>query len=112
MQDISLIEMALESLDPDSSFLNVNRILQPKIKRLFLDDLDVVIIHNISGISEAGVKDLESFLKEGGGVIWFQGDSSATNFHSDIFSKLDFPEQKRLVNSKGGVFNTEIIFQK
>ena len=112
LEDISLVEMALKSIDPDSSFLNINRILQPKIKRLFLDDLDVVIIHNISGISEAGVKDLESFLKKGGGVIWFQGDSSATSFHSDIFSKLDFPEQRRLVNSKGGVFNTEIIYDQ
>ena len=112
LEDISLIEMALESIDPDMSFLNVNRILQTKIKRLFLDDLDVVIIHNIKGISETGVKDLELFLKKGGGVIWFQGDSSTINFHPDIFSKLDFPKQKKLVNSKGGVFNTEIIYDK
>ena len=108
-QDISLVEMVLQSIDPDASFLNISRIFQPKIKRLFLDDLDVVLIHNVEGISEKGVQDLESFLKKGGGVIWFHGGSSLEDFHSDLFSKLDFPTQEKMVTSGGGVFNTEVI---
>ncbi len=109
VEDISLIEMVLQSIDPDRSFLNISRVFQSKIKRLFLDDLDVVLIHNVEGISEKGVQDLESFLKKGGGVIWFQGDSSLENFHSDLFSTLDFPKQEDIVTSGGGVFNTEVI---
>ena len=109
VEDISLIEMVLQSIDPDRSFLNIVRIFQPKIKRLFLDDLDMVLIHNIEGISDKGVQDLESFLERGGGVIWFQGDSSMENFHSDLFSRLDFPKQENLVSSGGGVFSTEVI---
>ena len=109
VEDISLIEMVLQSIDPDRSFLNISRIFQSKIKRLFLDDLDVVLIHNVEGISEKGVQDLESFLKKGGGVIWFQGDSSLENFHSDLFSMLDFPKQENLVTSGLGAFNTEVI---
>ena len=109
VEDISLIEMVLESIDPDRSFLNIVRIFQPKIKRLFLDDLDMVLIHNVEGISDKAVQDLESFLERGGGVIWFQGDSSMENFHSDLFSRLDFPKQKNLVSSGGGVFSTEVI---
>ena len=109
VEDISLIEMVLQSIDPDRSFLNISRIFQSKIKRLFLDDLDVVLIHNVEGISEKGVQDLESFLKKGGGVIWFQGDSSLENFHSDLFSMLDFPKQEKLVTSGAGAFNTEVI---
>ena len=50
----------------------------------------MVLIHNIEGIHAQGVQDLENFLKKGGGVIWFQGDSSLENFHSDLFSRLDF----------------------
>ena len=107
-EDIALIEMVLQSINPDGSFLNISRIFQPKIKRLFLDDLDVVLIHNVEGINEKGVQDLENFLKKGGGVIWFQGDSSLENFHSDLFSKLDFPRQENLVSSGGGVFDTEV----
>ena len=109
IEDISLIDMVLQSIDPDGSFLNISRIFQPKIKRLFLDDLDLVLIHNVEGISEQGVQDLENFLKKGGGVIWFQGDSSLENFHSDLFSILDFPRQENIVTSGGGVFNTEVI---
>ena len=109
LEDISLIEMVLQSIDPDGSFLNITRILQPKIKRLFLNDLDVILVHNIEGISEEGVQDLESFLKKGGGIIWFQGDSNVENFHLDLFSRLNFPKQENLVNSGGGVFNTEVI---
>jgi len=109
VEDISLIEMVLQSIDPDRSFLNISRIFQSKIKRLFLDDLDVVLIHNVEGISEKGVQDLKSFLKKGGGVIWFQGDSSLENFHSDLFSMLDFPKQENLVTSGVGAFNTEVI---
>ena len=64
MEDIALIEMVLKSIDTEGSFLNITRILQPKIKRLFLDDLDVILVHNIEGISEEGVQDLEKFLKK------------------------------------------------
>ncbi|MFL3007229.1 MAG: vWA domain-containing protein, partial [Candidatus Neomarinimicrobiota bacterium] len=112
LEEISLIEMVLQSIDPDGSFLNITRILQPKIKRLFLNDLDVILVHNIEGISEEGVQDLESFLKKGGGIIWFQGDSNVENFHLDLFSRLNFPKQENLVNSGGGVFNTEVISDK
>ena len=35
LEDISLIEMVLKSIDNDGSFLNITRIFQPKIKRLF-----------------------------------------------------------------------------
>ena len=111
LENISLIEMVIESIDPEKTFLNVNRIIQPTIDRLFLDDLDVVIMHNIGGVSEKGVQDLEKFLKKGGGVIWFQGDSTSENFHPDFFTKLSFPKQKKFINSKGGVFNSKIIHE-
>ena len=108
LEDISLIEMVLKSIDNDGSFLNITRIFQPKIKRLFLDDIDVILVHNIEGISQEGVDDLEKFLDRGGGIIWFQGNANKGNFNEDVFSRLDFPKQKQLVNSGGGVFNIEI----
>ena len=111
-EDISLIEMVLKSIDTEGSFLNITRIFQPKIKRLFLDDIDVILVHNIEGISEDGVNDLEKFLNKGGGVIWFQGGASLENFNENIFSRLYFPKQKQLINSGGGVFNIEISSDK
>ena len=112
LEDISLIEMVLKSIDSDGSSLNISRIFQPKIKRLFLDDLDVVLVHNIEGISKEGVGDLEKFLDRGGGVIWFQGNANKEIFNESFFSRLNFPKQKQLVNSGGGVFNIEISSDK
>ena len=112
LEDISLIEMVLKSIDNDGSFLNMTKIFQSKIKRLFLDDIDVILVHNIEGISKEGVDDLEKFLDRGGGVIWFQGNASKENFNENVFSRLDFPKQKQLVNSGGGVFNIEIRSEK
>ena len=109
LEDLTHIDMVLQSIDPDGAFLNITRISQPKIKRLFLDDFDVILVHNVEGISKEGVKDLEDFLKKGGGVIWFQGDSSIDNFHLDLFSRLNFPQQENSVNSTGGVFKTEVV---
>ena len=39
------------------------RIFQPKIKRLFLDDIDVILVHNIEGISKEGVDDLRKIFR-------------------------------------------------
>ena len=108
LEDISLIETVLKSIDSDGSFLNITRILQSKIKRLFLDDIDVILVHNIESISQEGVDDLEEFLDRGGGIIWFQGKANKGNFNEGVFSRLDFPKQKQIVNSEGGVFNIEI----
>ena len=112
LEDISLIEMVLKSIDNDGSFLNITKVFQPKIKRLFLDDMDVIIVHNIEGISQEGVDDLEKFLDRGGGIIWFQGNASKENFNEYIFSRLDFPKQKQLVSSGGGVFSIETSLEE
>ena len=54
MEDNSLIEMVLNSIDNLGSFLNITKVFQPVIKRLFLDDIDVILVHNIEGISQEG----------------------------------------------------------
>ncbi len=112
LEEISLIEMVIKSIDPENTFLTINKSVQPNINRLFLNEFDMAIIHNISSITDEGVHDLERFLKKGGGVIWFQGDSSKENFHSDMYSKLAFPEQIKQINSGDGVFKTNVSNDK
>ena len=41
LEDISLIEMVLKSINNENLF-KYYKIFQPKIKRLFLDDIDVI----------------------------------------------------------------------
>ena len=107
-EDITILEMILRAIDPENQFLIIESRIQPGLNRLFLDDIDVAVIHNPQGLTEDGVKDLNKFLKEGGGVVWFQGDSDGREFHPDLFKKTGFPNPETLVNAGQGFFSTQI----
>ena len=107
-EDITILEMILSAIDPENQFLTIESRIQPGLNRLFLDDIDVAVIHNPQGITEDGVKDLNTFLKEGGGVVWFQGDPEGREFHPDLFKKTGFPNPETLVNAGQGFFSTRI----
>ena len=107
-EDITIVEMILRAIDPENHFLTIESRIQPRLNRLFLDDIDVAVIHNPQGLTEDGVKDLNTFLREGGGVIWFQGDPDGREFHPDLFKKTGFPNPETLVNAGQGFFSTRI----
>jgi len=107
-EDITILEMILRAIDPENQFLTIESRIQPGLNRLFLDDIDVAVIHNPQGLTEEGVKDLNTFLKEGGGVVWFQGDPEGREFHPDLFKKTGFPNPESLVNAGQGFFSTRI----
>jgi len=107
-EDISILEMILNSIDPENKFLTVEKRVQPNLNRLFLEDVDVVVIHDPKSISEQSIKDLDHFLKEGGGVIWFQGDKDRSQFHPELFSRIGFPEIDTLVTAGQGFFKTNL----
>ncbi|MEC9049370.1 MAG: BatA domain-containing protein [Candidatus Neomarinimicrobiota bacterium] len=109
--DVAMLEMVLRAIDPQRQFLSIESRIQPELNRLFLDDVDVALIHNPKNITEEGVKDLEKFLRSGGGVIWFQGNEDASEFHSDIFEKLGFPFPEKRMNAGQGFFSTQIAGQ-
>ena len=107
--DISVLEMILRSIDPENKFLILETRIQSDLNRLFLDDVDVIVIHNPTGISEQGTKDINRFLKEGGGVIWFQGGEDKDQFHSDLFTTIGFPELDTVISAGQGFFNSQIV---
>ena len=107
--DISVLEMILRSIDPENKFLILETRIQSDLNRLFLDDVDVIVIHNPTGISEQGTKDINRFLKEGGGVIWFQGAEDKDQFHSDLFATIGFPELDTVISAGQGFFNSQIV---
>ena len=45
-EDISILEMVLRAIDPQNQFLSIESRIQPDLNRLFLDDIDVALIHN------------------------------------------------------------------
>lgn len=107
-EDIILLEMVLRAIDPKNEFLTIESRIQPDINRLYLDALDVVLIHNSNGLTAEAVKDLEKFVTEGGGVVWFQGDSDVEQFHSALYEELGFPKTEGIVNAGQGFFSTQI----
>ena len=106
--DVAMLEMVLRAIDSQHQFLSIESRIQPELNRLFLDDVDVALIHNPKNITEEGVKDLEKFLRSGGGVIWFQGNDDGSEFHSDIFEKLGFPFPEKRMNAGQGFFSSQI----
>ena len=106
--DVAMLEMVLRAIDPQNQFLSIESRIQPELNRLFLDDVDVALIHNSKNITEEGVKDLEKFLRSGGGIIWFQGNEDGSEFHSDIFEKLGFPFPEKRMNAGQGFFSSQI----
>ena len=106
--DVAMLEMVLRAIDPQHQFLSIESRIQPELNRLFLDDVDVALIHNPKNITEEGVKDLEKFLRSGGGVIWFQGNEDGSEFHPDIFDKIGFPFPEKRMNAGQGFFSTQI----
>jgi len=106
-EELEILKIILYAIDPSNQFLFVETRLQPNINRLFLDEMDVVIIHNPISISDDAVLSLNNFLSDGGGLIWFQGDSMDTNANNRLSNKLGFPKIKSLISSgnKSGFFD-------
>ena len=61
-EEIKILKILLDSIDPNLNFIKQESRIQPNVNRLFLDQIDVVILNNINEISAEGVKDLEKFI--------------------------------------------------
>ena len=98
-EELEILKIVLSAIDPSNQFLFIETRLQPNINRLFLDEMDVVIIHNPISISDDAVISLNNYLNGGGGLIWFQGNSMDVDESSKLSNSLGFPKIKSLVSS-------------
>jgi len=73
-EDMVLLELALKSIDLDNELIHLDAQVIPDINRLYLDDYDVLILHDPEFMSNKALSDVQSFLRKGGGVIWFAGE--------------------------------------
>jgi len=105
-EELTILKMLFRSIDPNNQFLSIETRLQPDINRLFIDEFDVVIIHNPQSISEESIEALDLYLKNGGGVIWFQGNNKEF-FNGDLVDHLGFPYLNDIRKSKSGFFNVD-----
>jgi len=104
-QDYEIFDLIIDAIDPDNQLINIELRKQPVVNRLFVDDIDILIIHNPNAFTEAAFNELDVFLKEGGGLIWFSGGMESDPSYKKYFSNLRFPNAIRTVNADNGFYN-------
>jgi len=102
--NIFMLETALRSINEKEEFLSIETRIQTELNRLFLDDIDVALFHNVGVLSEQSITELKAFQKKGGGIIWFGGGLSnqPKNIHD-----IGIPTIKNVVESKTGFFKAQ-----
>ncbi len=104
-QDYEIFDLIIDAIDPGNQLINVELRKQPVVNRLFVDDIDILIIHNPNAFTEAAFNELDVFLKEGGGLIWFSGGMESDPSYKKYFSNLRFPNAIRTVTADNGIYN-------
>ena len=104
-QDYEIFDLIIDAIDPDNQLINAELRKQPIVNRLFVDDIDILIIHNPDAFTEAAFNELDVFLKEGGGLIWFSGGMESDPSYKKYFSNLRFPNAIETINVDNGFYN-------
>ena len=104
-QDYNVFDLVINAIDPNKQLINLELRKQPILNRLFVDDADILVIHNPEAITEAAFNELDVFLKNGGGLIWFSGGVESDPVYKKYFSNLRFPVATRKIEINSGHFN-------
>ena len=106
--ELSMFKLIIDAIDSEKQLINLELRKQPIINRLFIEDVDILIIHNPDAITEAAFDELDYFLQKGGGLIWFSGGMEINPDYNKYFSSLSFPKAKTIIESETGIFSLEI----
>ena len=107
-EETSMFSLIIDAIDPEKQLINFETREQPIINRLFIDDVDILIIHNPDAVTEAAFDELDIFLQDGGGLIWFSGGMEIDPTYNKYFSSLSFPKAKTMIESGSGMFSVNI----
>jgi hypothetical protein len=107
-EEISMFRLLIDAIDPEMQLINFESRKQPIINRLFMDDIDLLIIHNPEAFTEAAFDELDIFLQRGGGLIWFSGGMEIDPTYNKYFSNIGFPKAKEMIESGSGIFSVNI----
>ncbi len=105
--ELSMFKLIIDAIDPNKQLINLESRKQPIVNRLFVEDVDILIIHNPEAFTEAAFDELDIFLQRGGGLIWFSGGMEIDPSYNKYFSSLSFPRAKTIIGSGTGIFSLE-----
>jgi len=74
VEELFLLELALNAIIGETELLLIDRYVPEDLERLFLSDIDILLLHNPANLSNSAIEDLQRFLMRGGGLIWFVGN--------------------------------------
>tara|TARA_B100000073_G_scaffold239093_1_gene200219 strand:+ start:3756 stop:5801 length:2046 start_codon:yes stop_codon:yes gene_type:complete len=104
-QDYNIFDLIINAIDPNKQLINLELRKQPILNRLFVDDIDILVVHNPEAITEAAFNELDIFLKNGGGLIWFSGGIESDPIYQKYFSNLRFPVATRKIELTNGSYS-------
>ena len=99
-----LLESVLKAIDGGSGYLDIDLYVDPNPMRLFLDNTDILLVHDSGRMESAAVQDIQSFLERGGALIWFAGAANALPDQASLFSALKLPSVKSPERLEGDAF--------
>lgn len=103
-EETYLLETALSSIDRKAEFLLINTKSSSVIDRLSLDETDVLILVNPKQVTDQAILQIQTFISNGGGLIWFMGDRYETNLESMLYAGLKLPTPIDMVILPGDNF--------
>jgi len=106
--ELSMFKLIIDAIDPNKQLINIESRKQPIVNRLFVEDIDILIIHNPEAFTEAAFDELDIFLQQGGGLVWFSGGMEIDPAYNKYFSSFSFPKAKTIMKSGTGIFSLEI----
>ena len=106
--ELSMFKLVIDAIDPNKQLINLELRKQPIVNRLFIEDIDILVIHNPKAFTQAAFDELDIFLKRGGGLIWFSGGMEIDPAYGKYFSGYGFPKAKKIIESGTGIFSLEI----
>ena len=74
------------SSEAGNYFVKVTRLLAPELAGARLDDFDAVILANVPDFSDAVAKNMEQYVRRGGGLIIFSGNRINPSFYNETLA--------------------------
>jgi len=110
VEELFLLELALNAIIGETELLLIDRHVSDDLERLFLSDIDILLLHNPANLSNSAIEDLQRFLMSGGGLIWFVGNDLNQTDPVAWPSLLKLPEliQTRLLDGES-FFSASIV---
>ena len=110
MEELFLLDLALSAITGETELLLIDRDLSDDVERLFLSDIDILLLHNPTILSNSAIEDLQRFLMNGGGLIWFVGNDLNQTDPVAWPSLLKLPELIKTRHLDGeSFFSTSIV---